>query len=195
MDFECLLADPRCAVKRTRLHGTAARDAKLHARASQCQKSQPRTPRRPPGHVRWLLRQLSFFGFKVTATKTASTGSETIDVACLLGFAPTVLIMAYVGGLSEGANGLRKTLQQTRLGGSRKSIRSGIGSCFGTSPVGCSCVISWRKRNCSSCAIRVVLRSEFIGMEPGIYRAVSNLKQTSLDAETAPLSPEAVLPD
>jgi hypothetical protein len=32
-------------------------------------------------------------------------------------------------------------------------------------------------------------------MEPGIYRGVSNLKQTSLDAETAPLSPEAVLLD
>lgn len=152
--------------------------------------------RRPPGHVRRLPRQLSFFGFQGDDNQDSINRVRSNRcVACLLGFAPTVLIIAYVGGLSEGANGLRKTLQQTRLGGSRKSIRSGIGSCFGTSPVGCSCVISWRKRNCSSCAIRVVLRSEFIGMEPGIYRGVSNLKQTSLDAETAPLSPEAVLPD
>lgn len=160
------------------------------------QKSQPRTLLAAvKGTCDGYRDSYLSLAFKVMATKTASTGSEAIDVACLLGFAPTVLIMAYVGGLSEGANGLRKTLQQTRLGGSRKSIRSGIGSCFGTSPVGCSCVISRRKRNCSSCAIRVVLRSEFIGMEPGIYRGVSNLKQTSLDAETAPLSPEAVLLD
>jgi hypothetical protein len=73
--------------------------------------------------VRWLLRQLSFFGFKVTATKTASTGSETTDVACLLGFAPTVLIMAYVGGLSEGANGVAQDFAANTVGRIKKEYQ------------------------------------------------------------------------
>jgi hypothetical protein len=57
------------------------------------------------------------------ATKTASTGSEAIDVACLLGFAPTVLIMAYVGGLSEGANGVAQDFAANTVGRIKKEYQ------------------------------------------------------------------------
>lgn len=36
---------------------------------------------------------------------------------------------------------------------------------------------------------------QWVNLDFSSPRGVSNLKQTSLDAETAPLSPEAVLPD
>ncbi|MGY3507811.1 hypothetical protein ACVIQY_000786 [Bradyrhizobium sp. USDA 3051] len=151
--------------------------------------------RRPQGHVRRLPRQLSFFGFQGDDNQDSINRVRSNRCRVPAGLRSDSSHHGVCGRPKRRSQRVAQDFAANTVGRIKKEYQERDWVVLGTSPVGCSCVISWRKRNCSSCAIRVVLRSEFIGMEPGIYRGVSNLKQTSLDAETAPSSPEAVLPD